>query len=102
MITRSLASLLVALFVVLWIPVGEAQAGVRVGSSVSNWRSISCSKGQSLLRRHYRIVQRIDCRGSVFVYRAQAFNMNRFQIALRQRDGRVNSVHRLRGSSNRW
>jgi hypothetical protein len=103
MIKRAFSGVLLSLTLLLMLPVQHASAAVRVGSSVSNWNRITCTEGRSALFRRgdYRIVQAIDCRGNVFVYRAQSRNLNRYQIALRQSDGRVNSSRRIRSSHSR-
>lgn len=104
MIKRAFSAVLLSLTLFLLLPVQHASAAVRVGSSVSNWNRITCAQGRSALFRRggYRVVQAVDCRGNVFVYRAQSRNLNRYQIALRRSDGRVNSSRRIRSSSTRW
>ncbi|NTS33079.1 hypothetical protein HQ945_17605 [Phyllobacterium sp. BT25] len=68
---------------------------VTIGTSVSNGRGISCSEGERRLRsRGFRDVRRIDCRGRFFVYRAWR-GSNRFEVALRQRDGRIVDMRRI-------
>lgn len=68
---------------------------IGVGSNLNRGRGISCSQGERLLRnRGFRNVRRIDCHGRFFVYRASRGN-SRFEIAVRQRDGRVVDVRRI-------
>lgn len=68
---------------------------INVGSSISNGRGISCWQGERLLRnRGFRDVRRIDCRGRYFVYRGWRSG-TRFEVVLRQRDGRVISRRRI-------
>ncbi|MRG57683.1 hypothetical protein GF108_19110 [Phyllobacterium sp. SYP-B3895] len=68
---------------------------VTIGTSVSNGRGISCSEGERRLRsRGFRDVRRIDCRDRFFVYRAWR-GSNRFEVALRQRDGRIVDMRRI-------
>ena len=69
---------------------------IRTGTNLSAGRRITCREGERLLReRGFRDIRRIDCRGQYFIYRAWRRN-NRFEIALRSRDGRVEDMRRLR------
>lgn len=79
----------------------SAQANINisigVGTNLNRGRGISCSQGEGLLRhRGFRDVRRIDCRGRFFIYWARRGNA-RFEIAVRQRDGRVVDVRRISG-----
>jgi hypothetical protein len=82
-------------------PVAPAHAvtidiNIGTGTNLSSGRRITCREGERLLRnRGFRDVRRIDCRGRYFVYRAWRRN-NRFEIALRSRDGRVVDMRRVR------
>lgn len=68
---------------------------INVGSSISHGRGISCSQGERLLRnRGFRDVRRLDCRGRYFVYRGWRSG-TRYEVVLRQRDGRVISRRRI-------
>lgn len=68
---------------------------INVGSSISSGRGITCREGERLLRnRGFRDVRRIDCRGRYFVYRGWRSG-NRYEVALRSRDGRVVSRRRI-------
>lgn len=68
---------------------------IGVGTNLNHGRGISCSQGERILRsRGFRDVRRVDCRGRFFVYRAWRGNA-RFEIAVRQRDGRVVDVRRI-------
>lgn len=68
---------------------------VGVGTNLNRGRGITCSQGARILRnRGFRDVRRIDCRGRFFVYRAWR-GSSRFEIAVRQRDGRVVDVRRI-------
>jgi hypothetical protein len=72
-----------------------ATVTISMGTSVSNGRGISCSQGERRLRnRGFRDIRRIDCRGRFFVYRAWR-GSNRFEIAIRQRDGRIVDMRRI-------
>lgn len=91
---------IVALFILVSPSVAPATArsvtvNINVGSSISNGRGISCWEGERLLRnRGFRDVRRIDCRGRYFVYRGWRSG-TRFEVVLRQRDGRVISRRRI-------
>jgi hypothetical protein len=81
---------------VLPAPAEAVTINVNIGRSINNGRSITCAEGERLLRaRGFREVRRIDCRGRYFVYRGWRGG-NRFEIAVRARDGRVVDVRRLR------
>ncbi|PSH70308.1 hypothetical protein CU102_04325 [Phyllobacterium brassicacearum] len=72
-----------------------ATVTINIGSSVSSGRGISCREGERRLRnRGFRDIRRIDCRSRFFVYRAWR-GSNRFEIALRQRDGRIVDMRRI-------
>lgn len=80
-------------------PEAMAQANVSInigiGSNLNRGRGITCSQGERLLRsRGFRDVRQIDCRGRIFVYRARRGN-TRFEVAIRQRDGRVVEMRRI-------
>lgn len=82
-------------------PEASAQSNVNisisVGTNLNRGRGISCSQGERLLRnRGFRDVRRVDCRGRFFVYRAWRGNA-RFEIAVRQSDGRVVDMRRISG-----
>lgn len=91
---------IIALFVTLAPSVAPATASsvtvnINVGSSISNGRGISCWEGERQLRnRGFRDVRRMDCRGRYFVYRGWR-NGTRWEVVLRQRDGRVVSRRRI-------
>lgn len=103
MFKSSLVSLALALGL-LTAPVGlpaEAIAqtniniNIGIGTNLNRGRGISCSQGERLLRnRGFRDVRRIDCRGRFFVYRAWRGN-TRFEIAVRQFDGRIVDMRRI-------
>lgn len=68
---------------------------IRIGTNLNQGRGITCSQGERILRsRGFRDVRRIDCRGRFFVYRASRGN-TRFEIAVRQWDGRIVDVRRI-------
>ncbi len=68
---------------------------IGIGTNLNRGRGISCSQGERLLRsRGFRDVRRVDCRGRFLVYRAWRGN-TRFEIAVRQRDGRVVDMRRI-------
>ncbi|MBZ9655993.1 hypothetical protein [Phyllobacterium lublinensis] len=72
-----------------------ASVTINIGSSVSSGRGISCSEGERRLRnRGFRDIRRIDCRSRFFVYRAWRGG-TRFEIAIRQRDGRIVDMRRI-------
>ena len=74
----------------------DINLGFGVGSDLDRGRRMSCRDGERILRnRGFRDVRRIDCRGRTFVYRGWRRG-NRYEIALRSRDGRVVDVRRLR------
>lgn len=80
-------------------PEASAQTNVNinisVGTNLNRGRGITCSQGERLLRnRGFRDVRRVDCRGRFFVYRAWRGN-TRFEIAVRQSDGRVVDMRRI-------
>ncbi|TIL30472.1 MAG: hypothetical protein E5Y83_19550 [Mesorhizobium sp.] len=69
---------------------------INIGTNLNNGRAITCRDGGRLLRnRGFRDVRRVDCRGRFFVYRARRAGGN-FEIALRERDGRVVDLRRIR------
>lgn len=75
----------------------QAQISISVGTNLNRGRGITCSQGERLLRsRGFRDVRRIDCRGRFFVYHARRGN-SRFEISIRQRDGRVVDMRRIGG-----
>jgi hypothetical protein len=77
-------------------PVEAVTVNINIGTNLSNGRGITCAQGERHLRnRGFRDVRRINCRGRYFVYRAWRGG-NRFEIAVRSRDGRVVDVRRLR------
>lgn len=68
---------------------------IGIGTDLNRGRGITCSQGERLLRnRGFRDIRRIDCRSRFFVYRAWRGN-TRFEIAIRQRDGRVVDMQRI-------
>ncbi|MBP1887703.1 hypothetical protein [Sinorhizobium mexicanum] len=80
-------------------PDASAQTNINinigVGSSLDRGRGITCRQGERLLRnRGFRDVRRVDCRGRFFIYRAWRGN-TRFEIAVRQRDGRIVDMERI-------
>lgn len=75
----------------------QTNISISIGTNLNRGRGISCSQGERLLRnRGFRDVRRIDCRGRFFVYRAWR-GSSRFEIAIRQRDGRVVDMRRISG-----
>ncbi|PST64265.1 hypothetical protein C9E91_01850 [Rhizobium sp. SEMIA4064] len=73
----------------------QTHVSISVGTNLNRGRGISCSQGERLLRnRGFRDIRRIDCRGRIFVYRAWRGG-NRFEVSVRQRDGRVVDMHRI-------
>ena len=73
----------------------RTHVSVGVGTNLNGGRGISCSQGERLLRnRGFRNVRRVDCRGRFFVYRAWRSNTH-FEIAVRQRDGRIVDMRRI-------
>ncbi|KWV40833.1 hypothetical protein AS026_25290 [Rhizobium altiplani] len=77
----------------------SAQIIIGSGSSLNHGRPITCPQGARLLRtRGFRDVIRDNCRGRYFTYRAIR-NGNRYEIGVRQRDGRIVDVRR---TSRRW
>jgi len=100
-VTVALFSLVAVLLLTPAGPATPAHAvtvdiNIRTGTNLSAGRRITCGEGERLLRdRGFRDIRRIDCRGRYFVYRAWRRN-NRFEIALRSRDGRVEDMRRLR------
>ncbi len=69
---------------------------IRIGTSLNNGRSITCSQGERLLRlRGFRDIRRVDCRGRFYIYRAN-LGIRRFEVALNSRDGRVVDMRRIR------
>ncbi|MDM9618751.1 hypothetical protein QTL94_00175 [Rhizobium sp. S96] len=79
----------------------SAQIGINigVGSSLNRGRPISCPQGERLLRgRGFRDINRENCRGRFFNYRASR-NGQRFEVAIRQSDGRIVDMRR---TSRRW
>lgn len=95
-----LGRLLLVLFFVWTTPVPvfsqSVNINIRMGTSINNNRPITCAQGQRILRqRGFRDVRRIDCRGRFFIYRAWRGNQ-RFEVALRARDGRVVDLRRIR------
>lgn len=79
----------------------EASAQIAIigaGNSLNHGRGITCPQGERLLRtRGFRDVRRDNCRGRYFVYRATR-NGERFEIGVRQRDGRIVDMRR----TSRW
>ncbi|MBB3539848.1 hypothetical protein FHT97_000541 [Rhizobium sp. BK399] len=70
---------------------------INIGTNLNRGRGITCSEGERLLRnRGFRDVRRIDCRSRFFVYRAWRGG-SRFEIAVRQHDGRVVDMRRISG-----
>lgn len=73
----------------------QTHVSISVGTNLNRGRGISCSQGERLLRnRGFRDVRRVDCRGRFFAYRAWRGG-NRFEITIRQRDGRVVEMRRI-------
>ncbi|TCU20418.1 hypothetical protein [Rhizobium sullae] len=74
----------------------SVDVNIRIGTSLNNGRSITCSQGERLLRlRGFRDIRRIDCRGRFFIYRAW-LGIRRFEVALNSRDGRVVDMRPIR------
>jgi hypothetical protein len=68
---------------------------ITIGTNLNRGRGITCSQGERLLRnRGFRNIRRMDCRGRFFIYRALRGN-SRFEIAVRQSNGRVVDVRRI-------
>lgn len=69
---------------------------IRIGTNLSSGRPITCADGERRLRnRGFRNVRRMNCRGRFFVYRAWR-GENWFEIAVRQSNGRVVDMRRVR------
>jgi hypothetical protein len=67
---------------------------VGVGNSLNHGRGITCPQGERLLRnRGFRDVIRDNCRGRYFTYRGTRSG-ERFEIGVRQRDGRIVDMRR--------
>lgn len=74
----------------------SVDVNIRIGTSLNNGRSITCSQGERLLRlRGFRDIRRVDCRGRFFVYRS-SLGIRRFEVTLSSRDGRVVDMRRIR------
>jgi hypothetical protein len=89
---RLVAAFIAGLMLLPLAPAPEAHAdSIRVGSSVSRGRSISCSQGQQAIRnRGFHNVNRRDCRGRFFVYTARRNrDGRRYEIVLNRHNGRV-------------
>jgi hypothetical protein len=89
---------LLATPVMLPAPVAEASVtvNIEIGTNLNRGRGITCREGERLLRsRGFRDVRRVDCSGRFFVYRAWRGGQ-RFEIAVRSRDGRIVDIRRLR------
>ncbi|WP_244480426.1 hypothetical protein [Rhizobium sp. Root1220] len=90
-----LVCLLLTTPLALSTPAQALAVNITVGTNLNNGRSLSCREGEWRLRdRGFRDVQRIDCRGRFFVYRAWN-GSQRFEIALNSRNGRVADIRRL-------
>ena len=99
-VTAALLSLATVLLLPPAGPSAPAHArtvNIHLGSNLSSGRRITCREGQRLIsNRGFRDVRRIDCRGRYYVYHATSRRSNdRFEIALRARDGRVEDFRRL-------
>jgi hypothetical protein len=103
---RTTAAILGVAIVLLFTPAGppppanavtiDINIGFGIGSNLNRGLRMSCSQGERILRnRGFRDVRRINCRGQHFVYRGWRRG-NRYEIALRSRDGRVVDLRRLR------
>lgn len=76
--------------------VNAVTININIGSSLSSGRGITCAQGERLLRnRGFRDIRRVNCRGRHFVYRGWRGG-SRFEIVLRQSNGRVVDVRRIR------
>ena len=76
--------------------VNAVTININVGSSLSSGRGITCAQGERLLRnRGFRDIRRVNCRGRHFVYRGWRGG-SRFEIVVRQSNGRVVDVRRIR------
>ncbi len=96
----SLASFVLALAVIgspVTVPQeASAQIGIQIGAgnSLNHGRPVTCHQGARLLRtRGFRDVNMVNCRGRYFTYRASR-QAERFEIAVRQRDGRIVEMRR--------
>ena len=68
---------------------------INIGTNLNRGLGITCGQGERLLRnRGFRDVRRVDCRGRFFVYRGWRGN-TRFEISVRQRDGRIVDMRRI-------
>lgn len=77
-------------------PAHAVTVNIHIGSNLNNGRPITCRDGERRLRnRGFRNIQRRDCRGRFFVYRATR-DGRRFEITLNSRNGRVVDMRRLR------
>ncbi len=101
MLRSSLASFMLALAVVA-SPVAvpreaSAQVGIQFGggNSLNHGRPVTCNQGARLLRtRGFRDISMVNCRGRYYTYRATR-NGTRFEVSVRQRDGRIVDMRRL-------
>jgi len=99
---RVLASVLVALGLLagpVWAPTpasSQVHVDIRIGTSISGGRRISCWEGQrSLERRRFRNVRAHNCSGRVFVYSGRRDSRD-WWIDLSSRDGRIVRMQRRR------
>jgi hypothetical protein len=93
----SLGLILALLITPVGLPTpAEAQSiNIRIGTNLSNGRSISCAEGARRVRnRGFRDVRSVNCSGRYFVYRGWRGN-NRYEIAVRRSNGRVVDVRRV-------
>ncbi len=102
MIRTTIASLGIAV-AILVAPAGlptpapaQVSVDITIGTNLSSRRRISCARGEALLRsRGFRNIERRDCRGRFFVYRATRRG-DRFEIAIRASDGQIVDFRRVR------
>ncbi len=74
----------------------QVNVDIRIGSSISGGRRISCWEGQrSLERRRFRNVRALNCSGRVFVYSGRRDGRD-WWIDLSSRDGRIVRMQRRR------
>jgi hypothetical protein len=68
---------------------------IGIGTNLSARQRVSCARGELLLRsRGFRNIERRDCRGRFFVYRATRRG-DRFEIAIRASDGQIVDFRRV-------
>jgi len=73
----------------------QININIGVGNSLNHGRGVTCRQGERLLRnRSFRDINMVNCRGRLFTYRATR-NGERFEISIRQSDGRIVDMRRI-------